>query len=45
MDEKTLRSTMLQKDQLTPKDVAMLKYRPKKNLNAPWKILSPEVRL
>lgn len=22
--------------------VALLKYRPKKNLNAPWKILSPE---
>ena len=91
MDERTLRSTMLQKDELTPNDgkffwvgkrkggknekrksqptacsifahsplflpkltlltfqchfvVALLKYRPKKNLNAPWKILSPEVR-
>ena len=43
MDEKTLRSTMLQKNELTPNDVALLKYRPKKNSSAPWKILSPEI--
>ncbi|QDZ18329.1 hypothetical protein HOP50_01g08350 [Chloropicon primus] len=42
MDEKELRKTMLMKGELTPNDVALLKFRPKKNLNAPWKILSPE---